>query len=424
MRKIKKLKNGLTVVTLKMPRMRSAAIGVWVSAGGRHETLKNRGVSHFLEHMAFKGTRSRSALEIKNSIEGVGGSLNAFTTEELTCYLSKVPGRHADLALNVLGDMAMNPLLAEADIEKERMVILEEVKMYRDQPDQYVHELLGELVWPDHIMGVPLIGTHESIKGMTRNAIASYMEAHYLPANITVAACGDIDEKEVLSLCGNIFSKDTKAKKKAYEKLKIDQHKARSVFFRRDTEQDHLAIGFHGPSRASSRRYVMSMLNMIMGANMSSRLFHEVREERGLAYAISSHARFFEDGGLFTIEAGIDNRKIVKAVEVVLKELSKVKKGPITRAEWERAREYYQGSLEFALEQTTGYMLWLGERIVTRDEPLDPRRLISLIRKITIDDMIGLARSVFTPANLNLALIGPVASSDERALKEMIGSFR
>jgi len=406
-----------------MPQMKSVALGIWIATGGRYENMKNRGISHFVEHLLFKGTEKRTAAQIKNSIEGIGGMLNGFTSEELTCYLVKVIGRHLRLGLDVLGDMVLNARFDPKDIQKERLVILEEIKMYKDQPDQYVSELLCELMWPKQILGTPLIGTSETINSLERKDIIEYRDKSHNPSNITIVACGDIDWDVLIESCDEIFSKKKRSRLYDYEKMKVYKKGPKTNIFNKNTEQTHIAIGFHSLSRQDPRRYAMDLLNIVLGANMSSRLFHELREKRGLAYAISSHVEYYADGGIADIEAGVDNKKISDAIQLILKELSKLNSSLVTKKEFERAIEYYQGHLLFLLEDTVSHMLWLGKKIVTGDEPIDIDEILNRIRKVEMDDILKLALDTFTKENLNIAVIGPAGDKEKEIIKEAAGGL-
>ena len=414
----KTLDNGLKIIAHKMPQMKSVALGVWIKTGGRYESLKTRGISHFVEHLLFKGTKKRTATQIKNSIEGIGGALNGFTSEELTCYLVKVLGRHLRLGLDVLSDMVLNAKFDPKDIKKERFVILEEIKMYRDHPDQYVNELLGELMWPRQTLGIPLIGTFETVNSFERKDIIEYRDKSYNPSNITIVACGDVDWHTLIENCDKIFSKKRRGRIYNYQKMRVSQEAPRTKVLNKKTEQTHIAIGFHSLSRQDPARYAMDLLNIVLGANMSSRLFHELREKRGLAYAIGSHITYYADGGATTIEAGVDNRKISKAIELILKELSKIKSNPITKKEFERAREYYQGNLSFVLEDTVSHMLWLGKRVVIGDT-IDAEDILSRVKKVMMDDILELSAKTFQKENLNIAVIGPPDDKEKAVIREL-----
>ncbi len=421
---IKIFDNGLKVVAYKMPQMKSVALGLWLATGGRYESVSKRGISHFVEHLLFKGTEKRSATQIKNAIEGIGGVLNGFTSEEVTCYLVKVLGKHLTLGLDILSDMVLNAVFNPKDVERERFVILEEVKMYKDQPDQYVHELLGELMWPRQTLGIPLVGTHRTVTSLTREDLVAYRDRTYTPAHITVVACGDVDWERFVEECAVIFSAAKSGKVRHYKKMNVAQHRPKTNIFHKDTEQTHIAIGFHGISRQHPSRYAMDLLNIVLGANMSSRLFHELREKRGLAYAIGSHVNYYADGGVVSIDAGVDTRKISKAIRLILKELSKIRRRPVTKSEFERAREFYQGHLSFVLEDTVEHMLWLGKKVVTGDKPIDAEEVLQRVRDITIGDILEMAKDIFRPKNLNVAIVGPVRDEDKKAIQQIVQEFK
>lgn len=418
----KTLSNGLKIIAYKMPQMRSVTLGIWIATGGRYENMKNRGISHFVEHLLFKGTKRRTTSQIKNSIEGIGGTLNAFTAEEVTCYLVKVLGRSLELGLDVLGDMVLNAKFNPKDIARERFVILEEIKMYKDHPDQHVNELLGELLWPKQSLGIPLIGTCKNVNSFKRKDIIGYRDRAHHPSNITVVACGDVDWYTLLKNCEDIFSKKRKARVSNYKRMKVSQKAPSTKILNKDTEQTHIALGFHSLPRQNPARYAMDLLNIVLGANMSSRLFHELREKRGLAYAIGSHVVYYADGGAMVIEAGVDNKKISNAIHLILKELSKIKRNPITKKELERAKEYYQGHLLFVLEDTASHMLWLGKKIVTGDEPIDIDKVLSRIKEVTMDDILRLSEETFRKENLNIAVIGPTGE-EERKIRSIAGEL-
>jgi predicted Zn-dependent peptidase len=356
------LDNGLRLVTHKMPQRNSAALGIWIGVGGRYEDKPLKGIAHLLEHLSFKGSKKYSGNRIKESIEGLGGSLNAFTSEEFTCYLTRIIAKHLPLALDILADMVLAPLLAEKDLAKEKSVILEEIKMYRDLPQAYVNELLDELLWPNHPLGMSLAGTFESVSSFTRRQVADFQGRFYQPANIVVSVSGDIEHNKVFELLSKKFSQAKAKPGINFKKAKGGQERPASRFFYKKTEQSHLAIGYHSYKRNHPDRHSVSLLHIILGANMSSRLFNEVREKKGLAYEIGTQARYFYDTGAFFIHAGVDNRKVIPAVSTILNETRKISQKPVSRDEFLRAREYYTGQLLMSLEDTLDHMLWLGEQ--------------------------------------------------------------
>lgn len=415
------LDNGLRIVTHKMPGRASAALGIWIGAGGRYEDGSNKGIAHLLEHLCFKGTRKYSAFQIKETIEGVGGSLNAFTSEEFTCYLSKLIVRHLPLALDVLSDMVLEPLLTEKDLEKEKAVILEEIKMYRDLPQAYVNELLDELLWPGHPLGMNLAGTPESVSALSRSQVNGFCRDFYHPENIVISVAGDIEHKEIIKYLSKVFSKV-----KALPALRfrpVDENKqgtARTKFFAKDTEQSHLAMAYPGYKRDHPDRHAMGLLHIVLGANMSSRLFNEVREKKGLAYEIGTQARYFYDTGAFFIHAGVDNRKISSAVSTIIKEMEKITKFKVIKNEFSRAKEYYTGQLLMSLEDTLDHMLWVGEQEIALKRIKSQRDILEEVNKVTIEDLKRVAKDIFRSSKLSLAVVGPLPSETQSEIVDLL----
>lgn len=413
MHKKTKLDNGLRIVTQEMPKMQSVAIGVWIYVGGRHETKINKGISHYLEHLLFKGTKKYSCRQIKESIEGVGGSLNGFTSEEATCYLAKLPSRHLDLALDVLSDMVINPALAPLDIDKERTVILEEIKMYKDLPQSYVHDLLDDLLWPAQPLGLSVIGSMETVSKISQEDLSKYQKATYTPSNIVVSAAGllghDKFRKKVEKIFSGLESKNINTFPKAIE----NQNKPQLKVFPKDTEQTHLALGFHGLSRDDPKRHALALLHIILGANMSSRLFNEIREKRGLAYEIGTHLKRFQDTGAFIVHAGIDNRKVEETIKLILAELEKIKNELVSEDEFRRANDFYLGQLMLALEDTMDQMLWVGESTLMLDKVQTLSQITKELSRLKRQDILNIAKDIFQDKSLNLALIGPLKDKEK-----------
>lgn len=415
-----KLDNGLRLVTYRMPQRNSAALGIWIGAGGRYEDEPNKGVAHLLEHLCFKGTRKYSANQIKEKIEGVGGSLNAFTSEEFTCYLTKILAKHLPLALDVLSDMVLEPLLALKDLQKEKSVILEEIKMYRDLPQAYVNELLDELLWPGHPLGMNLAGTLESVSAMRQNQLTDFHAKLYHPKNIVISVGGDIEHKKALELIAKIFSKATPRPPVNFKKVSLNQNNSRLKFFYKQTEQSHLAMGYLSYKREHPDRHAVGLLHIILGANMSSRLFNEVREKKGLAYEIGTQHRHFYDTGAFFIHAGVDNRKVFSALSTILKEMEKIAHSPVSKNEFIRAKEYYTGQLLMSLEDTLEHMLWMGEQETALGRIKSAEDILKEIGKVTIDDLLRVALDIFKNNNVNLALIGPQSQEEKDKISSLL----
>lgn len=410
------LGNGITVVSQPFKDRESVAIGIWVNTGGRHEDERIKGAAHFFEHMAFKGSRNYSCTQIKEKIEGVGGALNAFTAEEQTCFFAKVPKKHFPQTFDILADIVFFPNIEKKDLEKERTVILEEIKMYHDLPQFRVVELLDGLLWPDHPLGKNLAGTPESVGKMSADDLRKFHGRYYVPGNIVVSVCGGIDHEDVKKIVARKLLKVKGNKDNGCVPAQNHQAKPKVAFLRKDIEQMHVALGALGLKTNHSDLYVLGILNIILGGNMSSRLFNEVREKRGLAYAISSGVKSLDDTGLMMIRAGVDNTKILGAVEVILKELARIRKNGVSDDELKRAKDYFIGQFQLGLEDTLDHMLWIGETVISKDRVNTPADVVREIREVKSSHITRIAREILDPQRLNLAVVGPLTDAQEKDL--------
>lgn len=422
--KLVRLPSGVRVVTAPMPHVESVSIGIWVGAGGRCETATQSGVSHFLEHILFKGTARRTAREISQAIEGRGGDINAFTQEENTCYYARVAAPHTWQALDVLVDMIQHPRLSPSDIRKERDVIIEEIMMVRDQPHQQVEEVLGEMMWWDHPLGRPLAGTCETVKGIGREELLAYMRRHYVPANIVVAFAGKVDHDSCVECVKAAFP----GKAGAVPPRFLPAGKAVKCrpldVLSKEVEQAHMALGFRSFGRRDPRRFALKLLSVILGENMSSRLFQVVREQYGLAYAIQCGGHLFHDTGGFVITGGLDRERMEKALALIARELRRIKDTPVGRREMERARDYSIGQIQLGLESTTSQMMWIGEHILAYGRVKDPEEGIQSLKKVTAADIQQLARELLQPGQASLAMVMPDATGRAReVLGKWMGTF-
>lgn len=414
------LSNRLRVISAPMPQMESVALGVWIAAGGRYESARLCGVSHFLEHLMFKGTLSRTARQIKEAIEGLGGAMNAFTDVEATCLYAKVPAKHAAVTLDVLLDMAFHARLSAGDIERERQVILEEIKMYLDAPMQYVQDLLGTVMWPRHPLGMFLAGTQQSVGRIRRLDIAAYCRRFYTPANVVVAAAGPVSHRLLVEQVAARVGRLAPGRPQRFRRAAGRQGRPRWDCTVKETEQTHAALGFHAFPRNHPHIHGLNLLHVILGGNMSSRLFHQVREVRGLAYEIGSQIRRYRDTGAFTVSAGVEHGKFIRALRVILDELRRVQRRPVGADEFDRAREFYTGQLLLMLEDTIDHMLWIGESelVLGRVSPLG--QILDDVRRVTPADVTRVAREVLRPAHRNLAVIGPLKPAQQRQAQRLL----
>jgi predicted Zn-dependent peptidase len=410
-----KLSNGIRVISSHIPHVDSVAVGFWVGVGGRYESQRMSGVSHFIEHLLFKGTQTRSARVISEAIEGRGGYFNAFTQEDATCYYARISSEHVKHVLDILADMYLNPLFSDKDIDKERRVIIEEIMMYRDQPHQVVQEKLGELMWAKHALGRPLIGTPANIMRMSREDILAYKERKYVPANTVVALAGKVDHDRCVAhlekLLGGIKRRRSPACSAVHEKTAQEP----IWFGRKPIEQSHLALGLRIFGRHDARRYPLKLLSVILGENMSSRLFQIVRERHGMAYSVHSGMHLFEDTGAMLITAGLDRGRLLPACRLIVKELQRIKEKPVSRKELQRAKDYAAGQLRIGLEGTSSQMIWVGEHLMCFGYVRQPQEIIDRLNQVTLDDVSQSARDVLVRKCASISLLTPEDTPDQEA---------
>lgn len=417
------LDNGLCIVLNSMPHMESAVIGVWIATGSRNETKDLSGISHFLEHMIFKGTPTMSSRRIKEEIEGRGGSLNGFTSEEATCYLAKVSSRHIDIALGVISDMVLHANMTRRDIERERTVIIEEIKLYRDLPNHHVHDILNEIMWPGHALGLSIAGDIKSVSSITRQDLINHKEASYTSGNITVVLCGRLNQNALIQKIKDIFREDAKTQPATIVEFNNVQSGPQLKVLHKETEQTRLCIGLRTFGRMHKDRYALALLHIILGANMSSRLFENVREKRGLAYEIGTEIKRYKETGAFIVNAGIEHKKASEAIELIIKELKNIKKRPVPGKELKRAKEFFKVQLLLALEDTMDHMLWLGDHVIATGKLPDKAHIIKRVKSVSSSDLQRVAKDIFTSKNINLAMICPLRDSETDKIKEKLGDL-
>ena len=402
-----KLPNGIRVATAEMPNIESVAMGVWVGVGGRYEDKRLSGVSHFIEHLLFKGTKTRSAKDISQAIEGRGGYFNAFTQEESTCYYARISAEHMKSTFAILADMYLNPKFAAEDIDKERGVIIEEIMMYKDQPQHLVQEILGELLWQDHPLGRPLIGTTDTVGNVSRAEILHFKATKYVADNTVVVLAGKVDHDACVKHVGELLGHVRGTRKPMYSRVTKQTAQKDVHVFAKDIEQTHIALGIRLFGRHDNRRYALKLLSIILGENMSSRLFQVVREKHGLAYSIHSSVQLFDETGVLDIQAGVDCDRISKAVELILSEVAKFKDKPVGASELRRAKDYAIGQLRIGLESTSSQMMWVGENLMSYGRFIQPDEVIRKIEAVSEKDIHRVAGEVLNSKNLSVAMITP-----------------
>ncbi len=418
MYQVSHLKNGLTVATAEMPHMASVSLGVWIGVGGRHEPAALNGISHFIEHLLFKGTRKRSAKQISQDVEGIGGYLNAFTSEEYTCYYSRARHDRFDELLDVLTDMLLNSECAPVEIDKERSVIKDELAMYLDQPQMHVQELLNETLWPNQPLGRSLTGTEKTLDALVRPHFFDYLRTHYVTGSMLITAAGHLQHRQVVKAIARHAPRFTIGKRPAFAPATSVQRQPAIRLFTKATEQTQLALGIRTCSRHDERRFALRLLNTILGENMSSRLFQVIREDRGLAYSIHSSLSFFDDVGDLVIAAGLDTDKLTPTLKLIMQELHRLATTPPTAAELRRARDYVLGQFDLSLESTENQMMWLGEQLLGYGKIFSPAEIKRRLGEVTAGEIRAAARDFFRPDRLNLALVSPL--KNDRALKRLL----
>jgi predicted Zn-dependent peptidase len=420
MYQITRLPNGLTVATAEMPQMASVSLGLWVGAGSRYEPAEMNGICHFIEHLLFKGTRRRSAREISQAVEGIGGYLNAFTGEEVTCFHARARHDRLEDLFDVLADMFLNSKFAPEDIEKEREVIKEEIAMYLDQPQQHVQELLNATLWPDQPLGRPITGTPETLDTIQREHLVNYLRRNYVTTNLLLAASGKLKHRRVVKIVERYARRFPAGIRPRLNPARTDQHEPRLRLFTRETEQTQLALGIRTCSRRDERRHALRLLNTLLGENMSSRLFQVVREDRGLAYSIYSVPSFFEDTGDLVISAGLDTDNLPETLRLILRELRRLRESLPTAAELRRARDFVIGQIDLGLESADNQMNWIGEQWLGYGHINRPVEIKRHLQRVTAAQIRAAARDFFRPERLNLALVSPRKSTQD--LMRMLSS--
>ena len=413
------LDKGLRVITSTMPHSRSVCLAILVGAGSCYESKEEAGISHFAEHLFFKGTQRRpTSKEISQDIEGVGGILNGSTDKEVTIFWCKVASSHFPIALDVLSDLLLNSRFDNKDIEQERPVIMEEINMNLDIPQQRINTLIDELLWPEQPLGREVTGYKETVPLITRERLLNYVARRYMPNNTVLSIAGNIQHEEAVAQIEPLFDKWATGKLSTGYLTNDKQTEARLRIETRDIEQAHLCLAVHGFSRSHPQRFTLDLLNTVLGGGMSSRLFMEIRERKGLAYDIHSYTEHFLHSGSFAIYAGVDPKKLEIAVAAILEEISKIKQG-ITPSEIIRAKELAKGRLYLRFEDSQNVALWYGSQEILMQQILDIDDVISIVDAITVDELKEVAEEILTGSGLNLAIVGPVKS--EEGLLKLLG---
>jgi predicted Zn-dependent peptidase len=412
------LSNGLTLVVEKISSVRSVALGIWVKTGSRHERPELNGISHFIEHLLFKGTTTRSARDIAEAFDSIGGNINAFTSKEYTCYYAKVLDEHLDTALDILSDMFFNSVFEPSEVEKEKNVVIEEIRMYEDTPDDLVHDLLSSAAYGDHPLGSPISGTESVLENLTVEQIKEHISSHYTASNTVVAVAGNIDD-QVIDKISRYF--DSFQNKGINVQLTPPNYIGNIIYRSKSTEQSHICLGLPGLSFKDSNLYALILMNNSLGGSMSSRLFQEIREKRGLAYSVYSYHSAHEDSGLFAIYAGTAPKQTNEVLDVIQVLLNDLREKGLTATELVKAKEQLKGSIMLGLESTSSRMSRIGKNELLLGRHLSLDETISKIDAVTLEEVSGLCNKIFSQP-FSISLIGPSDQSLQRFRRDELAS--
>ncbi len=400
------LDSGIQVITERIPHVRSVTIGFWFQVGSRDEPTQQQGITHFIEHMLFKGTASRSAKEIAEAMDATGGQLNAFTTKEHTCYYARMLDQHLPFAVDLLADMVLHSRFDPSDIAKEKGVVTEEIRMYEDAPDELVHDLILEAAWGAHPLGRSTLGTVASVQALSRDTLVDFVNQHYAAENLVVAAAGNVEHQQVVDLVAAAFAG---LPHQAMNRTNSSLSRQSQVLVRyKDTEQVHLCVGNGGVPRSDPHKYAMYILDTVLGGGMSSRLFQELREERGLVYSAYSYHSGFQETGLFTVYAGTSPENAATVLSLIYGEQEHLCREGISQQELQRAKEQLKGGLMLSLESTSNRMHRLAKAVLYQEQMLNPDEIIARIEAVTAQDVRDVAQTSFAHSQPAVAAIGAI----------------
>jgi predicted Zn-dependent peptidase len=404
------LENGLRIVSERLDHFRSVSLGIWVNVGSRDEVEKENGVSHFIEHMIFKRTASRSTFQIAKELDAIGGLSNAFTGTEYTCFHSRVLDKHLYSLADILSDIFLHSLFDPQDLNRERQVILQEISMLEDTPDEQIHVLFGSLFWPNHPLGMPIMGTPDSVSAISRATVLTHIRQFYTPNQIIVAAAGNVDHVDLVRYFRSIFDALPPGREIPV-RVAPENHAAVSSHFK-ELEQVHICLGGAAPNLSSELRFAGAVLNTILGGNMSSRLFQEIREKRGLAYNVYSFLSSFVDAGMLGVYLGTDAKQVNRALKVIHREIKKIQHGKITKADLKATQEHLVGSVLLGSESTDTRMMRLAKNEGVFGRYIEYDEVIQRIEKVSMDEVVAVARQAFQRDQVSLVTLGPLEEKD------------
>ncbi len=404
------LKNGVRIVSERLPHLRSVSLGIWVNTGSRDESPLENGVSHFIEHMSFKETRNRSGFQIAKDLDAIGGFSNAFTGKETTCFYGRVLDRHFPLLADILSDIFVHPTFQPEDMEREREVIFQEISMVEDTPDDYLHELFQSLFWPDQPIGRSVLGTAETVSRMDQEMIRQHISKFYVPERVIVAAAGNVDHEKMVEYFRPIFETETSSGSNPGRSL--PRCGGGVLVKRKELEQVHLCLGGEAPSQVDEARFACALFNTILGGNMSSRLFQEIRENRGLAYSVYSFFSPYLDAGLFGVYAATDARNMNSVLEITQNEIRKLGRGELTQDDLAAAKENVIGGMYLASESVDSRMMRAAKNEFVFGRYVDYEEVAANMERVTVDDVVEMANKIFGGDQIAFTALGPVEIED------------
>ena len=404
------LDNGLTIISERMDHVRSASVGIWVRSGSRHETAPLNGISHFIEHTLFKGTRNRTSREIAVESDAIGGHVDAFTSREVASYYVKVLDEHLSRAFDLLADLVTAPLFADEELDRERNVVTEEIKMVGDTPDDLVHEVFVANFWPDHPLGRSILGTVDTLATFNHERVKNYFSGVYVPRNLVVAGAGNLEHERFVDMVGGYLS--GLENRPVNLTASAPSHAKRRIVLDKDLEQAHLVLGTCCPSMTSADRYSVHVLNVILGGGMSSRLFQTIREEHGLAYAVYSGVNAYTDAGYLSVYAATSPDQVAEVIKLSIQEFNRFKSEPVSEAELQRAKDQLKVSIMLSLESTSARMSNLARQEIFFGRQFTLDEILERINRVTASDVQRVANDIFSSNELAITAVGQLGSLD------------
>ena len=413
------LNNGLKIIYEHIPHVRSVALGIWVKSGSRHEAKEYAGMSHFIEHMLFKGTSSRSAKQIADEMDLIGGHLNAYTTKEYTCYYVRTLTSHISMAIDILADMFFNSLFDEKELEKEKAVIIEEINMYEDSPEDLVHDIMEEIIWPDHPLGASISGTAKDVEAITREKMLDYFKLNYVPQNMVISIAGYFDKTRIVDQISSCFG-NLQSNPLYTGAITMPIYHPNFMAKNKNIEQAHMCLSFPGVSLEDKNMYAATLLSTAFGGGMSSRLFQKIREEHGLAYSVYSYSSNFLDTGLFTIYAGLNPSQVDEVTRLILAEVDGLLNDPISQTVLYNTKEQLKSNYILGLESTSARMSRNGKNLLLFNKVESQDVIIEELEQVTLEQIKSLVHSIFNLDNMSMVVVGDLTQINVEGLKNHV----